>query len=132
MADTLSAKARALIARPVLASLTTLGADGSPQVTPLWVDQDGDDLLFNTAQARVKARHMERDPRVAVSIIDPEDPYNVVALRGTVTDMTSEGADEHIDALSKKYLGVDSYPNRWEGEVRIKVRVRTDHIAMQG
>jgi PPOX class probable F420-dependent enzyme len=132
MADTLSAKARALIARPVLASLTTLGADGSPQVTPLWVDLDGEDLLFNTARTRVKARHMERDPRVAVSVIDPEDPYNVVALRGTVTDMTTEDADAHIDALSKKYLGVDSYPNRWEGEVRIKVRVRTDHIAMQG
>jgi PPOX class probable F420-dependent enzyme len=132
MADTLSAKARALIARPVLASLTTLGADGSPHVTPLWVDLDGEDLLFNTARTRVKARHMERDPRVAVSVIDPEDPYNVVALRGTVTDMTTEDADAHIDALSKKYLGVDSYPNRWEGEVRIKVRVRTDHIAMQG
>jgi hypothetical protein len=75
---------------------------------------------------------MEREPRVAVSIIDPDDQYNVVALRGTVTDITTEGADAHIDALAKKYLGVDSYPMRQEGEVRIKVRVRTDHIAMQG
>ena len=74
MADTLSAKARGLIARPVLASLTTLGADGAPQVTPLWIDLDGDDLLFNTAEGRVKARHMARDPRVAVSMIDPDDP----------------------------------------------------------
>jgi PPOX class probable F420-dependent enzyme len=132
MADTLSPKARELIARPVLASLTTLGPDGSPQITPLWIDQDGDDLLFNTAEGRVKARHMHREPRVAVSVIDPDDPYNVVALRGTVTDITTEGADAHIDALAHKYLGVDSYPMRREGEVRITVRVRTDHIAMQG
>jgi len=132
MTDTLSAKARELIARPVLASLTTLGRDGTPQVTPLWVDLDGDDLLFNTAKGRVKARHMERDPRVAVSVIDPDDTYNVVALRGTVVDITTDGADDHIDALAKKYLGVESYPMRSEGEVRIKVRVRTDHIAMQG
>jgi PPOX class probable F420-dependent enzyme len=132
MTDILSPKARALIARPVLASLTTLGPDGSPQVTPLWIDLDGDDLLFNTAKSRVKTRHMERDPRVAVSVIDPEDPYNVVALRGTVTDITAEGGDAHIDALAKKYLGVDTYPHRQEGEIRMKVRVRTDHIAMQG
>ena len=131
MADTLSTKARELIARPVLASLTTLAKDGSPQVTPLWIDQDGDDLLFNTAQGRVKARHMEKDPRVAVSVVDPDDPYNVVALRGTVVDITTDGADAHIDALAKKYLGVDSYPMRQEGEVRVKVRVRTDRIAMQ-
>jgi PPOX class probable F420-dependent enzyme len=132
MTDTLSEKARALIARPVLASLTTLGADGSPQVTPLWIDRDGDDLLFNTAKGRVKARHIEHDPRVAVSVVDPDDQYNVVALRGTVVDVTTDGADEHIDALAKKYLGVDSYPMRQEGEVRVKVRVRTDRIAMQG
>jgi PPOX class probable F420-dependent enzyme len=130
-ATTLSEKARQLIARPVLASLTTLAADGSPQVTPIWIDRDGDDLLFNTAQGRVKARHVAHDPRVAVSVVDPDDPYNVVALRGTVTDITTEGADEHIDALAKKYLGVDTYPMRQEGEVRIKVRVRPDRIAMQ-
>jgi PPOX class probable F420-dependent enzyme len=131
MADTLSTKARELIARPVLASLTTLGKDGSPQVTPLWIDRDGDDLLFNTAKGRVKERHMENDPRVAVSVVDPDDQYNVVAVRGTVIDITTDGADEHIDALAKKYLGVDSYPMRQEGEVRVKVRVRTDRIAMQ-
>ena len=79
-----------------------------------------------------RPRNLERDARVGVTVIDPDDQYNVVALRGTVTDVTTEGADAHIDALAKKYLGVDSYPMRREGEVRIIVRVRTDHIAMQG
>jgi PPOX class probable F420-dependent enzyme len=132
MPDTLSDQARSLIGRPVLASLTTLNADGSPQITPLWIDLDGDDLLFNTAEGRVKARNLHRDPRVAVSVIDPEDSYNVVALRGTVVDITADGADAHIDSLAQKYLGVDTYPMRREGEVRIKVRVRTDRIAMGG
>jgi PPOX class probable F420-dependent enzyme len=132
MADTLSTKARELIARPVLASLATLNPDGSPQITPLWVDRDGDDVVFNTAQGRVKARNLQRDARVAVTVIDPDDPYNVVAFRGTVTEVSTEGADAHIDALAKKYLGVDSYPMRREGEVRIKVRVQPDKIAMQG
>ena len=132
MADALSPKAHDLIARPVLASLATLNPDGSPQITPLWVDLDGDDVVFNTARGRKKARNLERDPRVAVTVIDPDDQYNVVAFRGTVVDVTTEGADAHIDSLAKKYLGVDSYPMRREGEVRIRVTVRTDHIAMQG
>lgn len=132
MPDTLSTKARELISRPVLASLATLNPDGSPQLTPLWVDLEGDDVVFNTAQGRIKARNFERDHRVAVSVIDPDDQYNVVAFRGTVIDVTTDGADEHIDAMAKKYLGVDTYPNRREGEVRIRVIVRTDHIAMQG
>jgi PPOX class probable F420-dependent enzyme len=132
MADVLSEKARALIARPVLASLATLNPDGSPQITPLWVDLDGDDVVFNTAQGRKKARNLERDARVAVTVIDPDDQYNVVAFQGTVSDVATAGADAHIDALAKKYLGVDTYPMRREGEVRIRVTVRTDHIAMQG
>jgi PPOX class probable F420-dependent enzyme len=132
MTDTLSTKARDLIARPVLASLATLNPDGSPQITPLWIDLDGDDVVFNTAQGRIKARNLAKDTRVAVSVIDPDDQYNVVAFRGTVIDVTTDGADAHIDSLAKKYLGVDTYPMRREGEVRIRVTVRTDRIAMQG
>jgi PPOX class probable F420-dependent enzyme len=132
MPDTLSDKARQLVARPVVASLTTLNADGSPQITPLWIEMDGDDLLFNTAESRIKAHNVHRDPRVAVSVIDPDDPYNVVAVQGKVVDITTDGADEHIDSLAKKYLGVDTYPNRQEGEVRIKVRVHPDRVAMGG
>ena len=131
MADVLSEKARVLISRPVLASLATLNPDGSPQITPLWVDLDGDDVVFNTAQGRKKARNLERDARVAVTVIDPDDPYNVVAFQGTVTDVTTDGADAHIDSLAKKYLDVDSYPMRQPGEVRVKYRVVADKVVMQ-
>ena len=75
MADLLSAKARELISRPVLASLATLNPDGSPQITPLWIDLDGDDVVINTAKGRIKARNLERDDRVAVSVIDPADHH---------------------------------------------------------
>jgi PPOX class probable F420-dependent enzyme len=132
MADVLSEKARALIARPVLASLATLNADGSPQITPLWIDLDGDDVVFNTSQSRKKARNLERDGRVAVTVIDPDDAYNVLAFRGTVTAITTDGADAQVDAMAKKYLGVDSFPGRREGDARIRIIVRIDHIAMQG
>ncbi|MHB8318784.1 MAG: PPOX class F420-dependent oxidoreductase [Acidimicrobiales bacterium] len=131
MADKLSGKARALLERPVIANLATLLPDGSPQLTPLWIDVDGDDLLINTAKGRAKARNIERDKRVAVSVVDPNDPYNTVVVRGSVVDITTEGADAHIDSLAKKYLGVDKYPMRQPGEVRIKARIRTDKITMQ-
>ncbi len=89
-------------------------------------------MVFNTARGRAKARNLERDPRVAVTVIDPDDAYNVVVFRGTVLEITTEGADEHIDFLAKKYLGADSYPFRREEETRIRVVVRTDRITMQG
>ena len=131
MADVLSTPARELLARPVLASLATIAADGSPQITPLWIDVDGDDLVINTAQGRAKARNLERSPRVAICVIDPDNPFNVVAVHGTVIEVTTNGADEHIDALAKKYMGVDTYPMRTEGEVRLKIKIRTDRITMQ-
>jgi len=132
VSEKLSDKARQLLARPVLATLATVAPDGGPQVTPLWIEADGDDLLVNTARGRAKARNLERDKRVAVSVIDPEDPYNVVMVRGTVVEITTDGADAHIDHMAKKYLGVDEYPMRQPGEVRLKIRIRTDRITMQG
>ncbi len=131
MSDTLSTKAHALLSRPVLASLATVDGKGNPQITPVWIDTDGDDLRFNTARGRAKDVNMERNPHVGVCVVDPDDPYNVVAVRGTVVDITHEGADAHIDALAKKYLGVDTYPMRQPGEERITVRIRPDRITMQ-
>ena len=127
----LNSAALALIERPVLAHLATLGADGAPHLTPLWIDHDGGDLLVNTARGRVKANDLERDGRVALSIVDPDDPYRVIAVRGTVSEIATDGADAHIDALAKKYLGVDSYPMRQPGEVRLKIRIRVDRVISQ-
>ena len=130
MTAQLSQKARALIQRPVIANVATVDADGGPQVTPVWIDLDGDDLVFNTAKNRVKSVNLSHNRQVAISIVDPDDPYNVVVVRGTA-EPTEEGADAHIDSLAKKYLGVDSYPMRRNGEVRVKYRVHADKVVMQ-
>jgi PPOX class probable F420-dependent enzyme len=131
MTDTLSEAARAIIAKKTLAHIATVGPNGEPFVTPVWVALDGDELVVNTALGRAKAKHFATDPRVAVSMTDPDNPYVVVAIRGTIVRFSTDGADEEIDALAKKYLGADSYPFRREGEVRVSVRIRTDHIAQQ-
>jgi len=131
MTATLTTKALELIERPVLAHLATVDANGDPHVTPVWVDHDGNDILVNTAEGRVKARNLRAHAKVALSIVAPEDPYLVVALRGTVTEITTEGADAHIDALARKYLGADSYPWRSPGETRITVRIRPERIMAQ-
>jgi PPOX class probable F420-dependent enzyme len=130
MATKLSEKARSLINRPVIASVATVDPEGRPQVTPVWIDLEGDDLVFNSARGRVKANNLEKNPQVAISVVDPEDTYNVVVVRGTVSS-TEEGADAHIDSLAKKYLGLDTYPMRQEGEVRVKYIVHADKIVMQ-
>jgi PPOX class probable F420-dependent enzyme len=131
MAATLSKEAIALIERPVIAHLATIDSVGRPQITPLWIDHDGNDILVNTAEGRAKAVNMRERPEVGISLADPGDPYNVVSLRGRVTEMTTDGADRHIDSLAKKYMGVDSYPNRQPGEVRVKIRITPEHIFRQ-
>jgi PPOX class probable F420-dependent enzyme len=130
MATKLSNKARALVQRPVIANVATVDSEGRPQLTPVWIDLEGDDLVFNTAKGRAKYANLEKNRHVAVSVVDPDDPYNVVVVRGSV-DPTEEGADAHIDSLAKKYLGVDTYPMRKPGEVRVKYRVTPDKVVMQ-
>ena len=130
MTTSLSTKAKTLIDRPIIASVATVDAEGRPQLTPVWIDRDGDDLVFNTARGRAKTSNLERNPHVAVSVVDPDDPYNVVVVRGQVSE-TEDGADAHIDSLAKKYLGVDSYPMRQPGEVRVKFQVQADKVVMQ-
>jgi PPOX class probable F420-dependent enzyme len=130
LTTTLTNKAKALIDRPLIASVATVDAEGRPQLTPVWIDRDGDDLVFNTARGRAKVTNLERNPHVAVSVVDPDDPYNVVVVRGEV-EGTEEGADAQIDALAKKYLGLDSYPLRQPGEVRVTYRVKSGNVVMQ-
>lgn len=92
------------------AHLATVMKDGSPQVTPVWFDETGGKIRINTARGRVKDRNLKPGVRVALSIIDPDDPYRYVQIRGTVVSETEEGAAAHIDSLAKKYLDRDKYP----------------------
>jgi PPOX class probable F420-dependent enzyme len=123
---------RDLLTKKAFASLATVMADGSPQVTPVWFDFDGTHLRVNSAKGRVKDRNMRRNGRVALSILDPENPYRHVAIRGRVEEITEAGADAHIDSLSKKYLGQDRYPNRRPGEVRVIYRIRPERVSTMG
>ena len=131
MSTTFTPAAREIFDKQVLAHVACLDLTGAPHVTPVWVRLDGEDVIINTALGRAKARFLANDPRVAVSLTDPDNMYSAVALRGTVTGFTTEGADEEIDNLAKKYLGVDSYPMRREGEVRVTVRITPEHIGAQ-
>jgi PPOX class probable F420-dependent enzyme len=106
-----------------LAHLGTINADGSPQVTPVWVDHDGDVILINTATGRVKEKNLTRDPRVAMSIAAADNPYQPLTVKGRVIEMTKDGADAHIDALSRRYIDEDPYPFRRPGEERLLVRI---------
>jgi PPOX class probable F420-dependent enzyme len=127
----LNAAAKALLEEPVIANLATVDPDGRPHVTPVWVDVEGDDLVVNTAEGRAKTKHLRGSAMVGVSVVDPKDPYRVVALQGVVDDITTEDADAHIDRLARKYLGVDSYPMRQPGEQRVKVLIRPERVLMQ-
>ncbi len=129
--STLGAAAVTLLGEPVMAHFATVDADGTPHVTPVWVDVEGTDVVVNTADNRRKMRNLQRSPRVAISVSDPADPYRVVAFQGTVLAVTDQDADAHIDRLAKKYLGVDTYPMRQSGERRVKVRIRPDRVLMQ-
>lgn len=119
--------AKKLIDGRNFAHLATLMPDGSPQVSPVWVDQDGEYVLVNTAVGRVKQRNAQRDPRVALSIYDQEDPYAKVLIRGRVVAQVMEGAWAHINRLSHKYTGKD-YP-RYPGQTRIILKIRPEHVS---
>jgi PPOX class probable F420-dependent enzyme len=125
----LSDRDRRIMEGPNFASVATVMPDGSPQVSTIWIDVDGDDVVFNTSEGRVKTANLRRDPRVAISVFDQNDPYEQVVVHGTVVDLTHDGAREHIDRLAKKYLGLDEYPWLESGEQRVIVRVRPDHIS---
>jgi PPOX class probable F420-dependent enzyme len=125
MTKKLSPQEVELLNEPQIATVATVMSDGSPQLTPVWIDTDGEAILFNTAKGRVKHRNLVRNPKVAVTVVDKDDFYRLVNVRGTA-HIVEEGADEHIDKLAKKYLGADSYPWRKESEQRIIVRVVPD------
>ena len=111
-----------------IAFVASLMNDGSPQITPVWIDYDGQFLLINTAEGRTKQKNFARDQRIAISVMDQNNPYNVVTIRGKVVEQTTNGADEHVDRLAKKYLGVDKYPFRAPDEKRIILKIKPEKI----
>ena len=121
-----------LFSKRAFANLATLMPDGSPQVTPVWCDYQDDHVLINTARGRQKDRNMQRNPRVSLSIMDPDNPYRYVEVRGVVDKITEEGADEHIDRMAKKYLGVDKYPYRRPNEKRVLYKIKPEHTSSMG
>ena len=113
------------------ASFATLMRDGSPHVAPTWVDYDGDMVLINTAAGRIKEKNVNLDKRVALSVYDSSNPYNMVTIRGRVKEIVEHNADAHIDRLAKRYLGLDSYPFRNPGEKRIILKIIPERVFHQ-
>ena len=125
-------KYKDLFQKKAFAHLATVGADGSPQVTPVWVDFDGTHIRFNTAKGRVKDKNLRRNPKVALSIQDPDNPYRYMQVRGRVAEITEQGADAHLDALAKKYINQDKYPWRRPDEVRVTYKILPEKIHTLG
>ncbi len=119
-----------LLQKKAFATLATVNADGTPQVTPVWADFDGTHVRFNTAKGRLKDRNLRRNPAVALAILDPDNPYRYLQVRGRVAEVTESGADAHIDSLAKKYLGKDKY--RQPGEVRVIYKVTPERVQTMG
>jgi len=132
MAATIPEKYLDLTQKKAFAQLATLMPDGSPHVAPVWFELDGKHIVINSAKGRVKDRNIRRDPRVGIDIVDPDNPYRHLSIRGRVVDITENGADDHIDKLTKKYRGLDKYPNRQPGEVRVIYRIEPEHTYSMG
>ena len=111
------------------ANFATLMPDGSPQVSPVWIDHEGELVLVNTAEGRTKLKNVTRNPRVALSIFDQGNPYNKILIRGTVVEITKSGAEEHIDKMAMKYRGLPKYPWREPGVSRVLIKIRPTSIS---
>lgn len=132
MSDRIPANFLDLFAKPVLAHLATLMPDGSPQVTPVWVDYDGTHVLVNTAEGRRKDRNLIARPAVALSMVDPADQFRYLEVRGRVVERTRTGAVEHVDRLARRYLGVDRYPRHGQTPPRVLFKIAIEHVVAQG
>ncbi len=128
MSEQIPEKALDLFQKPILAHLATIMPDGTPQVTPVWVDFDGTHVLVNTSKGRRKTLNMEKQPKVGLDIVDSENPYHWLSVRGHVSEITEQGADAHIDKMAKKYIGVDTYPNRQPGDTRVICKIVPDRV----
>jgi len=112
-----------------LAFVSTLMKDGHPHITPTWIDIQDGHIFVNTAIGRIKQRNVSRDPRLSISIVDQNNPYDMVTVRGRVIEqITGDAADQHVDKLAKKYLGKDKYPNRASGEKRVILKIKPERV----
>lgn len=128
MKKILNEKAISLIDGQNFGNIATIMNDGSPQVTPVWINRKGDNILVNTAEGRIKQKNILNDQRVAISIFDQKNPYNMVSIKGKVISQSYEGANEHIDSLAKKYIGKDKYPWGQPNEKRIILEIQPEQI----
>ena len=118
--------------KKAFADLATVMPDGSPQVTPVWFDYTDGKIRVNTARGRIKDKNMSRNSKVALAIMDPDNAYRHMQIRGKVTRATEEGADQHIDSLAKKYMGQEKYPFRQPGEVRVTYEIEPTSFSVMG
>ena len=120
----LSEKQKKFLQGKNFAFVATLNKDGSPQVTPTWVDADDEHVLINVTTTRQKAKNIKRDPRVAVAVADQTNPYTMITIQGKVVEqITGKEAEDHIDKMARKYLGQDKYPYRAPGEQRVLLKI---------
>jgi PPOX class probable F420-dependent enzyme len=117
-----------LIEAKTYANVATLMKDGSPHVTQTWVDHEGDTVLINTNEGSQKHRNAVRNPKIALDVCDPTNPYNMAVIRGLVSEVTFDGAEEHIDRMAKKYLGQDKYQMRQPGVRRVLIKIAPTHV----
>lgn len=132
MASAIPDKYLDLFDKKVFAGLATVMPDGSPQVTPVWIDYDGENVVFNTATGRQKDKNLQADGRVSLALVDPDNPYRYLEVRGKVVERTTDGADDHINKMAKKYIGQDVYPFRQPGEVRVIYKIKPERTTSMG
>ena len=111
-----------------LAFISTLSKDGSPHITPVWADMEDDLILINTFETSAKNRNIKRDPRIAISVVENSNPYNMVSIKGRVIEQTTEGADEHLKKLAKRYLGIGKYYYRKPKQRRLILKIKPEKV----
>ena len=111
-----------------LAFISTLSKDGSPHITPMWADIEGDVILINTFVSSAKSKNIKKDPRIAISVVESNNPYNMVSIKGRVIDQTTEGADEHLKKLAKRYLGIGKYYYREPNRKRVILKIKPEKV----
>src|ERR671919_618884 len=109
-----------------LAFISSLSKDGSPHITPMWADMEDDIILINTFESSAKSKNIKKDPRIAISVVESNNPYNMVSIKGRVIDQTTEGADEHLKKLAKRYLGIGKYYYREPNRRRVILKIKPE------